>query len=120
MEELLAAVPDGWGTEAIVMANDRARALELKQSRLQRVAAASLPPFLTQKLRTATHRFPQKEAAARAVAGSAPRTIGWRDLVVCPVCRGGLVEEMSGQLSCAICRRRYEVNSNDVPCLLAN
>lgn len=118
VEELVVAVPDGWATGAIGMGNHRAHARELERSRTRRLAEAALPPFVTQRLRAATQRLREARTEARERAEGAHSIIGWRELVVCPVCHGALVEETSGQLCCAICRHKYEVSCNDVPCLL--
>lgn len=119
VEQLVALVPDGWAREATLMGNSRARARELERSRTRRLVAAALPPFLKQRLGAVVHRSRKDGRAAGELARGAESIIGWRELVVCPVCHGALVEEMSGTLRCAICRRRYEVSCKDVPCLLA-
>jgi hypothetical protein len=120
VDELVGVVPAGWATDAMVMGDDRIRAHELERDRLRWLAAASLPPFISQRLRAAMRRVREMGTPARVGAGGSPTIIGWRDVVVCPVCRGALIEEAPGRLCCASCRQSYEVSSGDVPCLLTD
>jgi uncharacterized protein YbaR (Trm112 family) len=118
LEELVAVVPNAWATEAIGVGNDRARTRELERSGLGRLTAAALPPFVTQRLRGGLHRLSGPAPRAQKPAEVAPRIVEWRELVVCPVCHGLLIEETTGQLCCASCQHSFEVSRGDVPCLL--
>jgi hypothetical protein len=119
VEELVAVVPNAWAIEAIGIGNDRARASELERRSAGRLAAAALPPFLIKRLRGPIHGLSGHRTGTQKPSADAPPIIGWRELVVCPVCHGPLVEETTGQLCCANCHHSFEVSCNDVPCLLA-
>jgi len=117
LDQLVATIPTEWATTAICEGNAREQARDLNSGRFRRAVRASLPPVLARRLHAAARRVDRPDAARPVNDAVRSGIVSWRSLVVCPACRGELTE-VSAHLRCRTCQREYEVNSQDVPCLL--